>query len=47
MDCSAEAKSLCDRFLVDTKKKAIVITNIYEDTRIEFNFVCSEKHRAF
>lgn len=46
-DCSAEAKRLCDRFQLDTKKKAIVITNIDEDTRIESNFVCSKKHRAF
>ncbi len=46
-DCSAEAKRLCDRFQLDTKKKAIVITNIDEDTRIESNLVCSKKHRAF
>lgn len=31
----------------ETKKRATVISNIYEDTRIESNFVCSEKHRAF
>lgn len=29
------------------KKRATVISNIYEDTKIESNFVCSEKHRAF
>lgn len=29
------------------KKKATVISDIYEDTKIEFEFVCSEKHRAF
>lgn len=29
------------------KKKAVVISDINESTRIETNFVCSEKHRAF
>ena len=29
------------------KKRAAVISNIYEDTKIESNFICSEKHRAF
>lgn len=29
------------------KKKATVILNLCEDTKIEPNFVCSEKHRAF
>lgn len=29
------------------KKKAIAISGIQEDTRIEPNFVCSEKHRVF
>lgn len=28
-------------------KKATVISSIYEDTKIESDFVCSEKHRAF
>lgn len=29
------------------KKKAVVISDIREDTKIEPDFVCSEKHRAF
>lgn len=29
------------------KKKVLVITNINENTEIEADFVCSEKHRAF
>lgn len=29
------------------KKRAAVISNINEDTKIEPDFVCSEKHRAF
>lgn len=29
------------------KKKAAVISNIKEDTKIEADFVCSERHRAF
>lgn len=29
------------------KKKAAIIDMIYEETKIEANFVCSEKHRAF
>lgn len=29
------------------KKKAVVISDIREDTKIEPGFVCSEKHRAF
>lgn len=29
------------------KKKAIVNSVIYEDTKIEDNFICTEKHRAF
>lgn len=32
---------------VATKKKAAVTLNICEDTKIECDFVCSEKHRAF
>lgn len=32
---------------VVTKKKGTVILNIDEDTEIESDFVCSEKHRAF
>ncbi|MGF6376542.1 dTDP-glucose pyrophosphorylase [Clostridiales Family XIII bacterium PM5-7] len=32
---------------VATKKKAVVASNISEDTKIEPDFVCSEKHRAF
>lgn len=32
---------------VATKKKAVVAINICEDTKIESDFVCSEKHRAF
>lgn len=28
-------------------KRAKVISDIYEDTKIESNFVCSEKHRTF
>lgn len=32
---------------VATKKKAAVTLNICEDTKIESDFVCSEKHRAF
>ena len=30
-----------------TKKKAVVALNICEDTKIESDFVCSERHRAF
>jgi len=30
-----------------TRKKSITIYTISEDTKIEANFVCSEKHRAF
>ena len=30
-----------------TRKKATEISDISEDTKIEANFVCSEKHRAF
>ncbi len=33
--------------IVTTKKKAPMISNIGEDTKIEHNFVCSEKHRVF
>lgn len=29
------------------RKKAIAMFDIYEDTKIEDDFVCSEKHRAF
>lgn len=29
------------------KRRAAVISNICEDTKIESDFVCSEKHRAF
>ena len=29
------------------KKKVVTISNITLDTRIEENFICSEKHRAF
>ena len=29
------------------QKKAAVLSNIYEDAKIESDFVCSEKHRAF
>lgn len=29
------------------RKKAITMSTISEDTKIEANFVCSEKHRAF
>ena len=29
------------------RKKVATIFDIYEDTKIEDNFVCSEKHRAF
>lgn len=29
------------------KKKAAVVSNIDEDTKIEADFVCSERHRAF
>lgn len=29
------------------RKKSMVISTISEDTKIEANFVCSEKHRAF
>lgn len=32
---------------VPIKKKATVTSNINKDTKIEPNFVCSEKHRAF
>ena len=29
------------------RKRATIVSNIYEDTKIEADFVCSEKHRAF
>ncbi|MDO9523495.1 MAG: DUF6434 domain-containing protein [Methanocorpusculum sp.] len=29
------------------KKRAAILSNICEDTKIESDFVCSEKHRAF
>lgn len=32
---------------VVTKKRTPMISNICEDTKIEADFVCSEKHRAF
>ena len=31
----------------EAKKRTTVIQNIFEDTKIESDFVCSEKHRAF
>ena len=31
----------------EVKKRTTVIQNIFEDTKIESDFVCSEKHRAF